>query len=302
MLRRIQLFKNKRRFTSISPPLVEHADDKGDLLYTGAFDSVLMKIKMVSLFSCTSTLVGVPFLTFAGNPEMPLKARLAMGAVVCGFGLGTTGALHIVSKPYATKLWYNDQRDCFTSESINFFCQRRYTSFSFDQITPPASGGLFSSFSINNDKNVFVHQDKSFFGESSVGERLLRKISSYHKVESEQSVSSEDKSGPAKGAVIKCKSSEEFDALVNEHTIIVDFTATWCGPCKMIGPVFDQLAEQNSGDVKFVKVDVDELQDVAMKAGISAMPTFQVWRDGVKVEEFAGANPEMLADLCSKHC
>merc|ERR1712032_506868 len=82
--------------------------------------------------------------------------------------------------------------------------------------------------------------------------------------------------------------------------IIVDFTASWCGPCKMIGPVFEELSASYS-NIEFVKVDVDELEDVAAECGISAMPTFQVWSNGAKIDELVGASADKLEELIKKH-
>jgi len=76
----------------------------------------------------------------------------------------------------------------------------------------------------------------------------------------------------------------------------VDFTASWCGPCKAIAPYFAELAAKYP-EIEFVKIDVDELDDVAGECGISAMPTFQVYSNGVKVSEMCGADPEKLAAL-----
>ena len=73
----------------------------------------------------------------------------------------------------------------------------------------------------------------------------------------------------------------------------MDFTASWCGPCKMIGPFFDELSAKFPG-VEFVKIDVDDLDDVAAACGISAMPTFQLYSNGVKVQEMTGADKEKL--------
>jgi thioredoxin 1 len=92
----------------------------------------------------------------------------------------------------------------------------------------------------------------------------------------------------------------EFDELVAKGPVIIDFTATWCGPCKMIGPVFVDLAE-DAGNLTFIKVDVDAAEDISSKCGISAMPTFQVWKDGKKIDELVGASKDKLAALVAKH-
>lgn len=81
--------------------------------------------------------------------------------------------------------------------------------------------------------------------------------------------------------------------------VVVDFTASWCGPCRFIAPYFEELAEENP-DVEFVKVDVDDAEDVAGECGISAMPTFQFYKGGVKIDEMRGANKEGLATKVAK--
>mmetsp|Transcript_19599 Transcript_19599/g.28633 ORF Transcript_19599/g.28633 Transcript_19599/m.28633 type:complete len:177 (+) Transcript_19599:152-682(+) len=77
--------------------------------------------------------------------------------------------------------------------------------------------------------------------------------------------------------------------------VVIDFTASWCGPCKMIAPLYDQLSEEYSNAV-FLKVDVDENQDTAMKYGVSAMPTFLFIERGEIVKKLMGANPAALKE------
>lgn len=83
------------------------------------------------------------------------------------------------------------------------------------------------------------------------------------------------------------------------HTILTlthsndSISNTRCGPCKFIGPIFEQLSNDMT-DVAFAKVDVDEAEDVAGLCGISAMPTFQLYRDGKKVDELMGADANGL--------
>jgi thioredoxin 1 len=98
----------------------------------------------------------------------------------------------------------------------------------------------------------------------------------------------------------KLHKDEEWDELLKNNThVIVDFTATWCGPCKRIGPVFDKLAGETTG-LKFVKVDVDELEETAKKCDVSAMPTFQVYVNGKKVAELLGAAESELRAMITK--
>jgi len=96
---------------------------------------------------------------------------------------------------------------------------------------------------------------------------------------------------------------EEWKALMEtskSKAVIIDFTASWCPPCKMIAPIFEKLAEETP-QVEFVKVDVDDANDVAAFCGIQTMPTFQIFKDGSKVGEIGGANPGGLNVLVSKH-
>lgn len=84
-------------------------------------------------------------------------------------------------------------------------------------------------------------------------------------------------------------------ALQNKLTII-DFTATWCGPCKMIAPVYKELSEEFP-NAQFIKVDVDDNPAAAQKYGVSAMPTFVFIKGGEIVDRLMGANAARLKEL-----
>ncbi|XP_061525642.1 thioredoxin [Phycodurus eques] len=105
--------------------------------------------------------------------------------------------------------------------------------------------------------------------------------------------------------VILIKDLEEFDGYLKssgDKLIVVDFTATWCGPCKMIGPVFDSASENPAyADVIFLKVDVDTCEDVSTKCKISCMPTFIFFRNGVQIDSFSGANSTKLMEKLDAH-
>lgn len=93
----------------------------------------------------------------------------------------------------------------------------------------------------------------------------------------------------------------EFEAILKANsTVIVDFTATWCGPCKRIGPVFEALASSYPS-VTFIKVDVDDNSDTSEKCGVSCMPTFQLYKNGEKKETLEGADEAGLRAILDKH-
>lgn len=92
------------------------------------------------------------------------------------------------------------------------------------------------------------------------------------------------------------KSLSQFNKLKANPLLIIDFYATWCGPCKVISPAFDRLAtpHESSPSIIFAKVDVDKAKDVAQTCGITAMPTFQFFKNGSKVDEVKGADVQQL--------
>lgn len=100
--------------------------------------------------------------------------------------------------------------------------------------------------------------------------------------------------------VVQVPTKEEFDSVLKDNKLVaVDFTATWCGPCQMIGPKFVAMAEEFKG-VKFIKVDVDENGDTAEAMEINCMPTFMFFKDGAKVDQFEGASEEKLKEKLAK--
>ncbi len=73
---------------------------------------------------------------------------------------------------------------------------------------------------------------------------------------------------------------------------LVDFWATWCGPCRRIGPMVDEIATEYAGKVKVCKIDVDDAQGVSVRFGISSIPCLMLFKDGVKVDQHVGAPPK----------
>ncbi|CAG8973851.1 hypothetical protein HYALB_00005597 [Hymenoscyphus albidus] len=92
------------------------------------------------------------------------------------------------------------------------------------------------------------------------------------------------------------RSLSQFNTLKKSSLLIVDFYATWCGPCKQISPVFSRLAASHASTtyIVFAQCDVDKAKDVAQTCGITAMPTFQFFKNGSKVDEVKGADVQQL--------
>jgi thioredoxin 1 len=88
-----------------------------------------------------------------------------------------------------------------------------------------------------------------------------------------------------------------FDSTIAEGVAMVDFWAPWCGPCRMIAPVIEELAEDFEGKAKICKVNTDEQQEVAAKYGIRSIPTILFFKDGQMVDQMIGAaSKDVFAD------
>ncbi len=83
--------------------------------------------------------------------------------------------------------------------------------------------------------------------------------------------------------------NENFEKTVQEGVAMVDFWAPWCGPCRMIAPVIEELAGDFEGKAKICKVNTDEQQDIAVKFGIRSIPTILFFKDGEMVDQMVGA-------------
>lgn len=93
----------------------------------------------------------------------------------------------------------------------------------------------------------------------------------------------------------------EKEVLNSEVPVLVDFFATWCGPCKMMSPIVEELAKKVEGKAKVCKVDIDEERDIAIKYGIMSIPTFIVFKNGEPVGKAVGMrDKEELISLLNK--
>lgn len=93
----------------------------------------------------------------------------------------------------------------------------------------------------------------------------------------------------------------ESEVINSDKPVLVDFWAPWCGPCRMVGPVLEEIATEN-GDVKIVKVNVDENQQYAGKLGVFNIPTMIIYKGGEPVDKLVGAMPkQQILDRINPH-
>jgi thioredoxin 1 len=84
----------------------------------------------------------------------------------------------------------------------------------------------------------------------------------------------------------------EQEVLKSETPVLVDFWAEWCGPCHAVAPVLDRIVEERNGELKLVKVNIDEEQGLAMKYGIASIPTMVLFKNGEPAAAAIGAQPK----------
>jgi thioredoxin 1 len=104
------------------------------------------------------------------------------------------------------------------------------------------------------------------------------------------------------GLVLELNSKNLEEAIKNNPALVVDCWAPWCGPCRMMSPVIDELATDLKGKITFGKLNTDENQDMAMKYQVQAIPTLLIFKDGKLADRKVGALPKkVLAGELTKY-
>lgn len=90
--------------------------------------------------------------------------------------------------------------------------------------------------------------------------------------------------------------SFEQEVINSDMPVMVDFWATWCGPCRMVAPIIEQIAEEYAGKLKVCKLDVDTARDISVKYGIMSIPSVFIFKNGEVAERMVGARPKQYYD------
>ena len=96
--------------------------------------------------------------------------------------------------------------------------------------------------------------------------------------------------------IILTEQNFEEEVLKSDKPVLVDFWATWCGPCRMLAPVIAQIAEEQEGVIKVGKIDVDEEPELAIRYGVASIPTLKVFKNGEVVKSSVGVIPKAMVE------
>ncbi len=92
------------------------------------------------------------------------------------------------------------------------------------------------------------------------------------------------------------------EIIASDKPVLIDFFATWCGPCQMMGPILQAVKQELGDDVSILKVDVDQYQDLAARYQVQGVPTFALFKNGELLWKESGAKPkEVLVDIIKQH-
>jgi len=104
------------------------------------------------------------------------------------------------------------------------------------------------------------------------------------------------------GKMVEATDKSFSDLVRSKHLVLVDFWAPWCGPCKRLNPILEELSNEMGGKVEFVKMNTDENPETPMHFGVMSIPTMILFKDGQKVDQLIGAHPkENIVAALSKH-
>lgn len=95
-------------------------------------------------------------------------------------------------------------------------------------------------------------------------------------------------------ASVKHLNSENFDSETSKGVALIDFWAEWCGPCKMLGPVLEEVAKEVGNDAVIGKINVDEAQELAMKYAVRNIPAIFILKDGKMIRQFIGVQSKQV--------
>ena len=100
--------------------------------------------------------------------------------------------------------------------------------------------------------------------------------------------------------VVLTEKNFEEEVLKSDKPVLVDFWATWCGPCRMLAPTIAKIAEEQEGVIKVGKIDVDDEPELAAKYGIASIPTLRVFKNGEGVKSSVGVQPKPMIEAMLK--